>query len=74
MDYKNTVFGEITAESIQDLKKIERLGKGILDLKIRKTEEVPLQIDTHDHHHHHWSSQRYYFKRIDLILIDTKSN
>jgi hypothetical protein len=37
MDYKNTVFGEVTADSIQELKKIERLGKGILDLKIKRT-------------------------------------
>jgi hypothetical protein len=53
MDYKNTVFGEVTAESIQDLKKVERLGKGILELRIKRTEEVPLEIDHHDHHHDH---------------------
>ena len=39
MDYKNTIFGEVTAESINELRRIERLGKGILDLKIKKTEE-----------------------------------
>jgi hypothetical protein len=42
MDYKNTIFGELTAESIQELKRIERLGKGVLDLKIKRTEELPL--------------------------------
>jgi hypothetical protein len=42
MDYKNTIFGEITAESILELKRIERLGNGILDLKIKRTEEKPV--------------------------------
>jgi len=53
MDYKNTIFGEVTAESINELKRIERLGKGILDLKILKTEEKPVEIEAHAHAHHH---------------------
>lgn len=72
MDYKNTVFGEVTAESIQDLKKVERLGKGILELRIKRSEEVPLEIDHHDHHHdhhHHWSPKQYHLSQIYHIFL-----
>ena len=57
MDYKNTIFGEVTAESIKELKRIERLGKGILDLKIKKTEEKAVEIEAHAHAHHHWDEK-----------------
>lgn len=41
----------MTAESINELKRIERLGKGILGLKIKKTEEKAVEIEAHAHHH-----------------------
>ncbi len=38
MDYKNVVFGEVTAESMNELKRLDRLGKNLLGLKIKSTQ------------------------------------
>lgn len=34
MDLKNIVFGEVTKETINNLAEIEKLGHGLLDVRI----------------------------------------
>ena len=34
MDLKNVVFGEVTLESFEDFKKLEAVGRGLVDIRI----------------------------------------
>lgn len=52
LDLRNVVFGEVTAETIQHLRALERLSGSIKDYKILGTQLVEVAEDSHDHHGH----------------------
>lgn len=52
MDLKNVVFGEVTANTYQNLRELEKYGKDALTLRILSTELLPTPVHHDDHHHH----------------------
>jgi cyclophilin family peptidyl-prolyl cis-trans isomerase len=50
LDLKNVVFGEVTAETIHQLRALERLGDSITQYRIISTKEAEVK---HEAHHHH---------------------
>lgn len=52
MDLKNVVFGEVTAETFGNVRKLEKLGSRLLTLRILNSELLK-PVEQHDDHHHH---------------------
>ena len=49
LDLKNTVFGEVTAETFQNVRTLEKLGERLTQYKIASTK---LLEESHDKSHH----------------------
>lgn len=52
LDLKNVVFGEVTAETLHNLRALEKLGDGITSLAILTTKQAELKEEHHDDHGH----------------------
>jgi cyclophilin family peptidyl-prolyl cis-trans isomerase len=53
LDLKNVVFGEVTAETLHQLRTLERLGDSITQFAILSTKQAEIKEEHHDEGHGH---------------------